>query len=96
MSITIATFSKYKGLRLRKISTHPIAVMEIRIGRGISFFRREPLVVGKKESANDKFPYIPCKRTVYRIMERLGIVHTPKHKLNGIIKADREPQVKVS
>ncbi len=27
---------------------------------------------------------------MYRIMERLGIVHTPKRKPNGITKADRK------
>ena len=33
---------------------------------------------------------IPSERTVYRIMERLGLSHRPKHKPNGITKADRE------
>ena len=33
---------------------------------------------------------IPSKRTVYRIMEKLGLSHKPKHKPNGITKADRE------
>jgi putative transposase len=44
----------------------------------------------KKEAKDGDFPHIPCERTVYRIMERLGIVHTPKRKPNGITKADRE------
>lgn len=44
----------------------------------------------KKEAEGGGFPHIPCERTVYRVMERLGIAHTPKRKPNGITKADRE------
>ena len=33
---------------------------------------------------------IPSERTVYRIMEELGISHTPKRKRNGITRADKE------
>ena len=33
---------------------------------------------------------IPSERTVYRIMEELGICHTPKRKPNGITRADKE------
>ena len=33
---------------------------------------------------------IPSERTVYRIMEALGISHTPKRKPNGITRADKE------
>ena len=32
---------------------------------------------------------IPSERTVYRIMEEIGLSHRPKHKPNGITKADR-------
>ena len=35
---------------------------------------------------------IPSERTVYRIMEMLGISHTPKRKPHGITKADKEAQ----
>ena len=34
--------------------------------------------------------YVPCERTVYRIMEEIGLSHKPKRKPNGITKADRE------
>ena len=34
--------------------------------------------------------HIPSERTVYRVMEEIGIIHKPKRKLNGITKADRE------
>ncbi len=34
--------------------------------------------------------HIPSERTVYRIMERLGISHRLKRKPNGLTKADRE------
>lgn len=34
--------------------------------------------------------HIPSERTVYRIMEELGISHRPKRKPNGITKADKE------
>ncbi len=33
---------------------------------------------------------IPSERTVYRIMEEIGLSHCPKHRPNGITKADRE------
>ena len=33
---------------------------------------------------------IPSERTVYRIMERIGLIHKPKRKPNGLTKADRE------
>ncbi len=33
---------------------------------------------------------IPSERTIYRIMETIGISHTPKRKPNGITKADKE------
>ena len=33
---------------------------------------------------------IPSERTVYRIMEEIGLSHRPKHRPNGITKADRE------
>ena len=35
---------------------------------------------------------VPSERTVYRVMERIGISHTPKRKPNGITKADKEAQ----
>ena len=34
--------------------------------------------------------HIPSERTVYRVMEKLGISHRPKRKPNGITKEDRE------
>ena len=37
----------------------------------------------------DSIP-IPSESTVYRIMKKLGLVHHPKRKTNGITKADRE------
>ena len=33
---------------------------------------------------------IPSERTVYRVMEEIGISHHPKRKPNGITKADRQ------
>lgn len=33
---------------------------------------------------------IPSERTVYRVMEKIGLSHRPKRKPNGITKADRE------
>lgn len=35
---------------------------------------------------------IPSERTVYRIMKKLGLVHKPKRKPNGITKADKNAQ----
>lgn len=34
--------------------------------------------------------HIPSERTVYRVMEEIGLSHKPKRKPNGITKADRE------
>ena len=53
-------------------------------------YRMQKALELKKEAEGGHFPHIPCERTVYRIMERLGIAHTPKRKPNGITKADRE------
>lgn len=44
----------------------------------------------KRDTEGGEFPYIPHERTIYRIMEKLGMVHTPKRKPNGLTKADRE------
>jgi len=33
---------------------------------------------------------IPSERTVYRVMEEIGLNHKPKHKPNGITKADKQ------
>ena len=33
---------------------------------------------------------IPSERTVYRVMEEIGLSHRPKKKINGLTKADRE------
>ena len=33
---------------------------------------------------------IPGERTVYRVMEEIGLNHKPRRKPNGITKADRE------
>ena len=39
-----------------------------------------------------KYPdeQLPSERTVYRIMQKLELIHRPKRKPNGIAKADRE------
>ena len=37
-------------------------------------------------------PNFPSERTIYRIMKKMGLVHRPKRKPNGITKADREAQ----
>lgn len=34
--------------------------------------------------------HVPGERTVYRVMEEIGISHRPKRKPNGITRADRE------
>lgn len=44
----------------------------------------------KKEADPDGFPEVPRERTVYRIMEKLGLIHRPKRKPNGVTKADKE------
>ena len=34
--------------------------------------------------------HIPSERTVYRVMDQIGLSHRPKRKPNGITKADHE------
>lgn len=34
--------------------------------------------------------HIPSERTIYRVMDQIGLSHHPKRKPNGITKADRE------
>ena len=38
---------------------------------------------------------IPSERTVYRVMDQIGLSHRPKRKPNGITKADRKSMKKV-
>lgn len=54
------------------------------------YVRMHEALVLKKELNLGDFPRIPCERTIYRIMQRLNMVHTPKHKPNGLTKADKE------
>ena len=37
--------------------------------------------------------HVPSERTVYRIMEEIGLSHRPNHKPNGITKTDRQTQM---
>lgn len=39
---------------------------------------------------NPEGVHVPSERTVYRVMEEIGISNRPKRKLNGITKADKE------
>lgn len=43
-----------------------------------------------KEEKGEKFPDVPSARTVYRIIQKLGLIHKVKRKPNGITKADKE------
>ena len=45
-----------------------------------------------REALALKYPEekLPSERTVYRIMEKIGLSHRPKRKPHGITKADRE------
>ena len=43
----------------------------------------------KLRHSDDPYFYIPSERTIYRIMEKIGISHHPKRKPNGITKADK-------
>lgn len=44
------------------------------------------------QALKQKYPdeNIPSERTVYRIMEKIGLSHRPKHVPNGITKEDRK------
>ena len=43
----------------------------------------------KLKHQDDPDFHIPGERTIYRIMEAVGLVHRPKHNPKGITKADR-------
>ena len=43
----------------------------------------------KLRHENDSDFYIPSERTIYRIMQEIGISHRPRRKPNGITKADK-------
>jgi putative transposase len=53
-------------------------------------YRRHKALELKKETENGTFPHILGELTIYRIMEKLNMVHTLKRKPNGITKADRK------
>lgn len=46
---------------------------------------RQALLLKKPEGL-----VVPSERTICRIMEQIGLIHSPKRKPNGITKADRE------
>ena len=52
----------------------------------------DALKLKEANSEDDNFPHVPHERTVYRIMEREGLIHRPKRKPNGITKEDKEAQ----
>lgn len=44
----------------------------------------------KLKHEQDSNYHLPSERTVYRVMETIGLIHRPKRKPNGITKADRK------
>jgi hypothetical protein len=44
----------------------------------------------KKETQPEKILSLPCERTIYRIMQKIGLTHNSKHKPNSLTKADKE------
>ena len=50
--------------------------------------------VRMREALACKYPdeKLPSERTIYRIMQKTGLIHRPKRKPNGITKADRAAQ----
>lgn len=44
----------------------------------------------KEENEFPEEAHIPSERTVYWVMDQIGLSHRPKRKPNGITKADRE------
>ena len=46
-------------------------------------------LIQKKDSGKINID-IPCEGTVRKVMEKIGLIHKPRRKLNGITKADRE------
>lgn len=54
------------------------------------YMRMHEALAFKRELAPETFPDLPCERTVYRIMDILGLTHRPNRKPNGLTKADKE------
>ena len=44
----------------------------------------------QKKAAGEIDVDIPCEATVRKVMEKIGLIHKPNKKPNGITKADRE------
>ena len=44
----------------------------------------------QKKAAGEIDVDIPCEATVRKVMEKIGLIHKPNRKPNGITKADRE------
>ena len=73
---------KYQGLAEAMREIHEEDVCNDTYGRKR---RHQALLLKQPEGVT-----IPSERTVYRVMNAIGLVHHPKRKPNGITKADRE------
>lgn len=45
-----------------------------------------------KKKAGEINIHIPCEGTIRNVMDKIGLIHKPHRKPNGITKADREAQ----
>ena len=73
---------KYQGLAEAMQEIHEEDVCNDRYGRKRM---HQALLLKQPEGVT-----IPSERTVYRVMNEIGLVHHPKRRPNGITKADRE------
>lgn len=72
---------KYQGLAEAMWAIHDEDLCNDTYGRGRM---RQALLLAQPEGVR-----IPSEGTVRRVMERIGLVHRPKHRPNGVTKADR-------
>ena len=48
------------------------------------------MALTKKKNSGETDIDIPCEGTIRKVMDRIGLIHKPRRKPNGITKADRE------
>ena len=95
MEVTRAGFYDYLDRKNKPWKYQPLADEMMKIHNEDKYndcYGRERMYMAltqKKESGEIDID-IPCESTGRKVMERIGLIHKPRRKPNGITKADRE------